>query len=393
MSGTRRRGRRMKEPVNAFELLDILREKNGRGIQHFRNVTGYLGMKAREKGIPFSNQFELTPLCNFDCKMCYVHLNAEQLKGQKILPVETWKDLMHQAWEAGMVGATLTGGECLTYPGFDEVFLYLHSLGCEVAVLTNGFLLDDKRIEFFRKHMPSRIQVTLYGWNDDVYERVTGQRAFTTVAENIRKAIEAKLPISINITPNSFLGEDVLETVRFAKSLGHIVTVNSCIFSPREETGRASQQDDPETEMYIRIYRLIDEIDGREIMQIDPAKLPPECGKDTDGEKRGLRCGGGRSGFVMDWKGTMIPCNRMEMIRTYPLQEGFRKAWENLYRKVQEWPVFSGCDGCAYAGVCNMCAGNQYRFAEPGKKPEGLCEQTKRFVCSGVRQLPDPDCE
>ena len=382
----------MKEPVNAFELLDFLREKNGKDIQKFSNVTQYMGMKAREKGVPISNQFELTPLCNFSCKMCYVHLNADQLKGQKILSVDTWKSLMYQAWEAGMMNATLTGGECLAYPGFDELFLYLHSLGCEVAVLTNGFLLDDKRIEFFRKHMPCRIQVTLYGWNDDVYERVTGQRAFTTVAENIRKAIEAKLPIFINITPNSFLGEDVLETVRFAKSLGHVVTVNSCIFSPREETGRAAQLDDPETEMYIRIYRLIDEIDGRETMQIDPAKLPPECGKDIEAQKCGLRCGGGRSGFVMDWKGAMTPCNRLEMIRTYPLEEGFREAWERLYREANKWPVFSGCDGCAYADVCNICAGNQLRFAEPGKKPEGLCQQTKRFVCSGVRQLSDPDC-
>ena len=382
----------MKEPANASELLDSLREKNGEKIQRFSSVSGFLGMKAREKGIPISCQFELTPLCNFSCKMCYVHLNADQLKGQKILSVDTWKNLMHQAWKAGMFSAALTGGECLAYPGFDELFLYLHSLGCQVAVLTNGFLLDDRRIQFFKEHMPSRIQVTLYGCNDDVYERVTGQRAFTTVADNIRKAIDAKLPVSINITPSSFLGEDVLETVRVAKSMGNIVTVNSCIFAPRDETGRSKQQDDPETDLYIRIYRLIDEIDGREIMEIDPEKLPPECGENPDAKKRGLRCGGGRSGFIMDWKGTMVPCNRLEMIRTYPLQEGFQEAWQRLYHQANNWPVFSGCDGCVYAGVCNVCAGNQLRFAEPGKKPEGLCEQTKKFVCSGVRQLPDPEC-
>lgn len=30
--------------------------------------------KAFEDGIPISGTFELTPRCNFDCKMCYVHL-------------------------------------------------------------------------------------------------------------------------------------------------------------------------------------------------------------------------------------------------------------------------------------------------------------------------------
>lgn len=383
----------MKEPANAFELLDILREKNGEDVQHFSNVSNYLGMKAREKGIPVNCQFELTPLCNFSCKMCYVHLNADQLKGKKILSVNTWKDLMHQAWEAGMINASLTGGECLTYPGFDELFLYLHSLGCEVAVLTNGFLLDDRRIQFFKEHMPRRIQVTLYGWNDDVYERVTGQRAFTTVAGNIRKAIDAGLPVSINITPNNFLGEDVFETIRVAKSMGHIVTVNSCIFSPREETGRSGQQDNPETDLYIRIYRLLDQIDGRETIEIEREKLPPEGGKEPQKPHQGLLCGGGRSGFVIDWTGMMVPCNRMEMINAYPLKEGIKEAWQKVNRAANIWPVYSGCVECIYAGICDNCAGNHRRFVEPGEKPEGLCERTKRFVCSGVRVLPNPGCD
>ena len=383
----------MKEPVNAFDLLDMLRKKNGEEIQQFSNVSKYLGMRAREKGVPVSNQFELTPLCNFSCKMCYVHLDADQLKGQKILSVDTWKDLMHQAWEAGMINATLTGGECLAYPGFDELFLYLHSLGCQIAVLTNGFLLDDRRIQFFKEHMPYRIQVTLYGWNDDVYERVTGQRAFNTVMKNTRKAIEAGLPVSINITPNIFMGEDVFETIRAAKRTGNLVTVNSCIFAPREETGRSEQQDDPETDLYIRIYKLLDQIDGRETLEIERDKLPPEGGKEPGGMKQGLRCGGGRSGFVIDWKGEMIPCNRMEMLCAYPLKEGVKEAWKKVNHEANNWPVYSGCEDCAYFDVCNVCAGNQMRFAEPGKKPEGLCEQTKRFVCSGVRHLPDPECD
>ena len=383
----------MEGPANAFEVLEILRKQNGKEIQQFNDVTGYLGIKAREKGIPITCQFELTPLCNFSCKMCYVHLNADQLNGQKILSVDTWKDLMHQAWEAGMIGASLTGGECLAYPGFEELFLYLHSLGCRVTVLTNGFLLDDRKIRFFSEHMPSQIRITLYGWNDDVYERVTGQRAFTTVAGNIRKAIDAGLPIAISITPNVYLGEDVMETVRIAKSLERRVIINTGITQPREETGRSGQQDDPGTDMYIRIYQLVNAINGKETLKIDEEKLPPECGPDPDKKERGLRCGGGRSGCTIDWKGTMMPCGMMEMIRTYPLKEGFKGAWARLYREVNNWPVYSGCNGCAYEAVCSKCAGNQLQFAKPGEKPEGLCKQTKRFVSCGVRQLPDAECD
>ena len=55
----------------------------------YREFNNYLDSKAREKGIPLQGQFELTPLCNFNCKMCYVHLNPEQMNGQSVLSVDT----------------------------------------------------------------------------------------------------------------------------------------------------------------------------------------------------------------------------------------------------------------------------------------------------------------
>ena len=58
--------------------------------------------------------------------MCYVHLNAEQLKGQKLLSAEQWEKIMSEAIEAGMLYASLTGGECLASPNFDRLYLYLH---------------------------------------------------------------------------------------------------------------------------------------------------------------------------------------------------------------------------------------------------------------------------
>lgn len=381
----------MEKPGSGFELLEMLREKNGLTVQNYKDFTRYLDFKAREKGVPVHGQFELTPLCNFDCKMCYVHLDQKQLLGRAPLSADIWKDLIHQAFEEGLVSATLTGGECLTYPEFDEVFLYLHSLGCEVSVFTNGFLLNEKRIRFFKQHMPDRIQVTLYGWNDEVYERVTGRQAFTTVAENIRRAIEAELPVSLCVTPSSFLGEDVLKTIRFGKGMCKSFSVNSALFPPREETGRSGQRDDLEPELYLRIYRLIDELDGRETKEIEESKLPPVGGPSHECSECGLLCGGGRSSFVIDWKGIMMPCNRMHMIHADPLKEGFAAAWKQINREANSWPRVPECEGCAYRSVCNSCAAYKLQFTEPGKQPIALCERMKYFVRHGVRHIPE--CE
>lgn len=381
----------MAEPANGFELLEQLREKNGKKIQNYKSLSSFLDFKAREKGVPVHCQFELTPLCNFNCPMCYVHLNPDQLNGRSVFSVEEWKDLMHQAWEAGMIHATLTGGECLTYPGFDELFLYLHSLGCDISVLTNGYLLNDERIRFFKEHPPAFIQITLYGWNDDVYERITGKRAFQTVMENARKAIEADLPISINVTPSIYLGEDVLETIRIGMKMSKSFTVNSALFTPREETGRSDHQDTSETDLYIRIYRLINELGGRETKEADEDKLLPAGGPFHECNECGLRCGGGRSSYVLDWKGMMMACNRMHMINADARRIGIKEAWAKVNHEASNWPRVPECIECPYDRVCNNCAGNMLRFAAPGKQPTELCEQAKAYVRNGVRYIPECD--
>ena len=376
----------MQEPSDVLRYLEEIRKENGKRIWSFRSLTRYLNAKAKARGVPVCGQFELTPLCNFSCKMCYVHLNPDQLRGRALTSVESWKSLMHQAWEAGMLYATLSGGECLTYPGFDELYLYLQNLGISVSILTNGYLL-----EFFRQHKPSMIQITLYGWNDDVYERVTGVRGFTVVRENIQKAIDAGFNVKLVITPNKYLGEDVLETIRVARSITSKVMVNSSVMAPREETGRSQQRDNPDVDIYVRLYRLMNDLDGIQSKEIDPDKLPPAGGPCHESNQCGLGCGGGRSGFVVDWKGILMPCNSLDMVRADPWQKGFMDAWSKIHQQVVEWPCVPECEGCAYSGVCHHCAAIMLQYADPGKQPIQMCEEIRHLVRHGVVHLPD--CE
>ena len=74
------------------ELLSELDSKNIQGAKRYEVVRRYLSYKARIEKIPISGSFELTPLCNLDCKMCYVHLSASQCKENgQLLSVDEWK--------------------------------------------------------------------------------------------------------------------------------------------------------------------------------------------------------------------------------------------------------------------------------------------------------------
>lgn len=379
----------MNYPRDGLEFLDSLRKSSGKQKNTFDDLSDYLEQKARKKGVPIHGQFELTPLCNFDCRMCYTHLTADQMGGRGPLATDQWKDLMHQAYELGMYQVTLTGGECLTYPGFKELFLYLHSLGCEVNVLTNGELLDERWVSFFKEHMPASIQITLYGSDNDSYEKVTGRRAFDTVLKNIKRISEADLPLQIAITPNAFARDSILDTVRLAKSLCNAVIVNSALFDPREETGRSGQDFDLSLKEYVDIYRLIQELDGEESREVPEELLPPPGGGSHDCTQRGLRCGGGRSGFVMTWDGKMYPCNRLTQVEGLPLEEGVASAWKKINTVCNNWPRVADCDGCPYYYICDNCAANMSDYAETGKCPAGICERTRYLVKHGIRMIAE----
>ena len=378
----------MSEYSDGQKFLKALKERSHRDQPSFSAFSLFLGRKARRMGVPLNGQFELTPLCNFRCEMCYVRLDREQMDRPLLTPAQ-WKDLISQAVEAGMLHVTLSGGECLTYPGFREIYEHAQHLGCEVELFTNGFLLDEDWLRYFRQHPPAGIHITLYGDSEDAYERVTGQRAFARVTGNIRRIREENLPLRINVTPCRALGEDVFGTIRLASELSRNVMVNHLLSEPRQETGRAEELKDLDEDFYIRIMRFQNELKGVHLESCPMESLPAEGGPETDGVRLGLLCGAGRSGFNLNWRGVMHPCNELERIEAYPMEVGFAEAWKQIRAAVDRWPRAAACEGCAYEPVCESCVGRVAAFAEPGTWPHSLCERTKRFVQQGVYQAPD----
>lgn len=370
------------------EYLMKLKEQKDVSEADFADFSDFIEKKARKKGVPVRGLFELTPLCNFDCRMCYVHLKKDQLRKRSILKPEQWKNLMNQAWKAGMIRATLTGGECLTYPGFDELYLYLHSLGCEIALLSNGSMLDQERVEFLKKHKPAWIGITLYGNSEEAYERVTGQRSFRTVLDNISRVKDAGLPLHISVTPSVYLGEDVFDTLRLAREFTRDILVNAVLTPPREETGRARQEHDVDLDFYTRIFKLDAELKGYLVQECPDQNLPEPGGSMLGPVEKGVLCGAGRSGFSIDWEGNMHPCTEMRMISASPLLTNFQKSWEFINHEAENWTREPACGGCPYSTVCRQCAADLIRYSKPGGRPEAWCKRTVQLVRHGIWHLP-----
>ena len=94
-------------------------------------LTKMLFQKSSIKKIPLSGTFELSPVCNFDCRMCYVRKSREEVKchNRKMLNLEQWKKIADQAENAGMLYLLLTGGEPFLLKDYYGNKLFFITLG------------------------------------------------------------------------------------------------------------------------------------------------------------------------------------------------------------------------------------------------------------------------
>ena len=372
----------MEKSEDIFEVLDEARKVGDSDVQLYNKVRAFLEQRARETATPFHGAFELTPLCNLDCKMCYVHLNQAQLQGRKLLPADTWIDLMGQAIDVGMMSATLTGGECLTYPEFDKLYLFLKENGIIITVKTNGVLLDAERIDFFKQHSPHGVLVSLYGHSDEIYEKVTGRRAFSKVLENIRLAQKANLPVRIMITPNRYIGEAVKETIRFAKDLGIPYLINGVLMTPRQDTQRNKENYDLSLEQFTDILLFNAALKG--VVPKNHKSVSEECGSESRYELSGIRCGAGKSNFAIRWDGSMYPCLLLDSVADDPIAIGFSSAWDTINKAMSVFPAFVKCKSCSYSRVCSFCSAENEKLGSRYILNNTWCQRTWKMVEIGL---------
>lgn len=122
--------------------------------------------KARKLRIPTAANFELTPYCTLDCRMCYAKMTPEQVKktGKRIIGKNEWKRITKEAAELGVYSVSITGGEPLLHPEFKDIYTDIYKNGMQTILMTNCTLIDNEMLDFLSDMPPMYISTTLYGF-------------------------------------------------------------------------------------------------------------------------------------------------------------------------------------------------------------------------------------
>lgn len=341
--------------------------------QRYSLLMKHLVYTTREQKKPLTAAFELTPLCNLNCKMCYVHISKEQMCScGNGLSKEQWKQLVAEAKEMGIHCIRLTGGEALIHPDFYDIYKYIHEQGILVDVFTNGSLITEEHIGFFLDFPPRNIQVSLYGLSEIEYLqtcRVEG--AFEKVAKAIDMLRRANLPFTIATTITNESSLDYLSIHQLANRLGVQHVVGVFLQEAREDNGVDVSKLRLDSRSIYDVVNKLREVDGKAPLEVcDEVEAPLS----QDNPTKGFFCGGGNNTFHITWQGTMQTCPTFDVFRTYPLEVGLQEAWDKLTEMVSEVDGLVECRICPHRQYCTTCAAMHYKDTGVfGKVSPKLC--------------------
>lgn len=355
-----------------------------------RPITDYLYAKACSLHIPLNGTFELSPVCNFACRMCYVRKTQKEVQNSPrgILTLDDWRRIAKEARTAGMLELLLTGGEPLLWPDFWTLYEELVDMGFLVSINTNGSLIDEEAILRFRRRPPQRINITLYGASDETYKRLCcADGVFTKVDAAIRGLMEAGITVKINcsLTPDN--AEDIDWIVDYAKERQTELSVATYMFPPvRRDPGRIGENrrfTPEESSRYLMRYLrrnrgeeryqgyLKNILDGR----TEPLGLESDCVDPVDGH---IRCRAGKASFWVTWDGWMTPCGMMPEPKVDLKSQSFDDAWRQLGEAAAGVRLSGLCEKCSNRDICHPCAAIAY--AETGNfsaVPVYRCQATR----------------
>lgn len=345
-------------------------------------LSDYLYQKASRKKVPLMGTFELSPVCNFACKMCYVRKTMAQIsrEGKSLIPAERWLDLAKACKDAGMLFLLLTGGEPFLYPGFRELYTQLHEMGIVLYINTNGTMIDEETVRWLSRHAPARVNITLYGSSRDTYQRICGHAdGYDRALNAIRMLKEAGIPVVINASMIPENADDLESIIETGKSLGINTRVATYMFPPMRrdrETEDSRFTPEQSAHMYMRKLHCIMDPQGY-CQMLQRNTIPDESQSDSDwgSHQEFMRCRAGRSTFWVNWEGTMTACGMLDFPMTvYPFERPFRECWSSLTECVRTTPVLRGCAGCDKRHICNPCVAMIYGET-------GTVDQRAPYMC------------
>ena len=350
------------------------------------HIADLLIKKAKASRTPITVNFELLPVCNLNCKMCYIRTDWKTVQDAGGLRnADEWIKLAEELYESGTLFLLLTGGEIFLYPEFKRLYIELYKMGFVITLNTNATLIDEKVVEWLEQYPPKCVSISLYGSNNKVYENLCGQKGmFTRVDHALELLQKAHIAVECKtiLPPLNYMDLENCWKYVQRKNIPYEAATysfpatrrcdreNQIRFTPKEAVEctfmrnrimSSEEEYKEEIEKYLQKYYNARDIEGR--------------------EHYGFSCSASNTSCWINWQGVMTPCGMLNSPVAYPFEIGFFPAWEELKKQTDGIKISSKCSHCDKRQICTVCPAAAYgETGDIGGTSEYHCEMTELLL-------------
>lgn len=347
-----------------------------------------LFVKAAHNHIPIMSAMELLPVCNLNCKMCYVRKSMEEVnRAGGLKDGAWWLDIARQMRDAGMLYPLLTGGEPFLHPDFRMILAGMLEMGLQVSINSNATMIDEETARWLSTHRPVRINITLYGASPESYQKLCGNAdAFRRVQKALDYLKQYEIPVKFNtsVTPDNV--HELEQILDIANSYGSPIQIASYMFPPTRR--------DPS--MVGTNHRMTPEEAGLARVRADFHRSPPEqfvavaesfarfvpldqidFSTEHYPEMR-MTCRAGNSSAWISWTGELTNCGMYGSVVCDLKGRSFAEAWKELYETTAQIRYRPACAMCPNMQLCHICIAMTYNECGGMEgRPEYMCKMNE----------------
>ncbi|WP_171239328.1 pyrroloquinoline quinone biosynthesis protein PqqE [Ruegeria sp. HKCCA5491] len=288
---------------------------------------------------PIALLAELTHRCPLSCPYCSNPVELERKETE--LDTETWKEVLGQARDLGVLQVHLSGGEPASRRDLEELTEHSAGLGLYTNLITSGIGLTPKRLDNLEAAGLDHIQLSLQGTNANLADFIGGYRGGfdrkMSVAKDIR---ERGIPLTLNAVMHRKNLDDLDRTIEMAVELGARRLEVACVqfhgWALQNRAAllptRAQTQAVKET-----VAQAARRLQG--VLAFD--FVPPDYYSDFPKACMG---GWGSTGLNITPNGTVLPCHAAQTLTHLRFENVRDTGLEDIWYKSQAFNAYRGTD-------------------------------------------------
>jgi radical SAM protein with 4Fe4S-binding SPASM domain len=352
-----------------------------KGVRTLPTAAGALGMGCI--GFPIHPVWEATAACNLRCRHCHASA-AKSLAGE--LNTEEGKKLIQDiATVPEFRLLVFSGGEPMVRPDIIELVEVASAVGLEVAVATNGTLIDTPMARKLKKAGVCDLAIGLDAATPEVHDFIRNTPgAFERAMRGIKACREAGLCLQINVTVMKHNYEEIPKLLDLANEVeAHIVLLYHLV-----PQGRGSSEDLELTQsQYAELMGTVAKRQKTAVPVIEPTCSPqywayllnqrsehPNLGL---AEKVFRGCAAGWGLCYIKPEGDVWPCPFVPVsggnVRQVPVSRIWREGEPFVKLREREKHLSGKCGDCRQQKICGGCRGRAYSRSGDYMAEDPLC--------------------